>query len=63
MNIRSYKELLLFLYLENSSDMYIRIDENKQYYVSLNKKDWYPIKKRIGKHLKDNWGIEVCKTY
>ena len=61
MNIRSYKELMLFLYLENSSDMYIRIDESKKYYVSLNKKDWYPIKKRIGKQLKDNWGIEVWK--
>ena len=60
MNIRNYKELMLFLYLENSSDMYIRI-EGKKYCISLNKKDWYPIKKRIGQQLINQWGIEVCK--
>ena len=60
MNITSYKELLLFLYLENSSDMYVKI-EKKKYLISLNKKNWYPIKKRIGKQLINQWGIELCE--
>lgn len=56
--INNYKELVLYLYLENSNDMYLRIKNNK-YYVSLNKKDWYLIKKRIANQLKDKWGIEL----
>ena len=56
--INNYKELVLYLYLENSNDMYLRIKDNK-YYISLNKKNWYLIKKSIGKQLKNKWGIEV----
>ena len=60
-NIRNYKELMLFLYLENSSDMYLK-QENGKYLISLNKKDWYPISKRLAKQLLKIWGIELCKT-
>lgn len=59
MNIRNYKELMLYLYLENSQDMFIRSVENK-YYVSLNKRDWTPITKKLFRQL-EAWGIVVCK--
>ena len=59
MNIRNYKELMLYLYLENSNDMFIKAVED-QYYVSLNKRDWTPITKKIFKQL-DSWGVVVCK--
>ena len=59
-NIRNYKELMLFLYLENSSDMYLKKDD-KKYLISLNKRDWYPISKRIAKQLLNQWGIDLCE--
>lgn len=62
MSINNYKELFIFLYLEKAKDIYIRI-EDKQYYISLNKKDWHPLKKQIGEYLISRWGVEVCKTY
>lgn len=61
MNIRNYKELMLYLYLENSQDMFIKTEEDK-HYVSLNKRDWTPITKKLFKQL-EAWGVVVCKGY
>lgn len=60
MNIRNYKELMLFICLDKTHDIYLR-KEGKQYQITLNRKNWYPINKRLAKKIIGYWGIEVCK--